>query len=129
MLEKKDFNGLIKTLMDRETEIRTAATRGLGMARVTRAVIPLCTAIKDREPAVRRATVEALGQIGDARAAEPLVQSLRDTSVEVRNAAAEALLKFGAQVVKPLCRLLANEQPETYCLVAHVLGRSVMPAP
>ncbi len=123
MLEKKDFDGLIKALIDRETDIRTASVRGLGVARVTRAVIPLCTAMKDHEPVVRQATAEALGQIGDARAIEPLVQSLRDTVPEVRNTAAAALLKFGAPAVKPLCRLLANEQPEIYCLVSQVLGQ------
>ena len=123
MLEKKDFNGLIKALTDKETGIRTAAAKGLGAARVTRAVIPLCTAMKDREAAMRQTTAVALGLIGDARAVEPLAQSLRDTVPEVRNTAADALLKLGAQAVKPLCRLLTNEQPETYCLVSQVLGQ------
>ena len=121
--KKKDVDGLIKALADHETDIRTAAARGLGVARFTRAVIPLCTAVKDHEPVVRQATAEALGQIGDVRAVEPLVQSLRDTVPEVRVTAAAALLKFGAPAVKPLCRLLVNEQPETYCLVAQVLGQ------
>ena len=54
MFEKKDGDGLGKSLDYPEKEIRVAAAKGLGMLHHGRAVPQLCAALKDAVPLMRR---------------------------------------------------------------------------
>jgi len=122
LFEKKDVDGLVKALTDRETEIRLAAAQILGVMRAVRAVLQLITALKDEEAEVREAAAESLGMLGDARAVEPLVALVRDPAEAVQKAAAEALLKFGAPAVRSLCNTLTNPQPQVRLVAVQTLG-------
>lgn len=91
LTHKRDVDGLIKALDNREPEIRRDAAKSLGTLGVMTAVDPLIVALKDPDPSVRTAAIYALNLLGDPRAVEPFIISLKDEDVSVRIAAAQAL--------------------------------------
>jgi len=61
--EKKDVDGLIKALRDKDSDIRLEVAYALGEIKDKRAVEPLIQALKDEDNFVREAAVEALEKI------------------------------------------------------------------
>jgi len=94
MKSKKDIEGLIKALKDKDEDVGTNAAEALGEIGDARAVEPLIQALKDEHEDVRGEAADALGEIGDARAVEPLIQALKDEHEDVRGEAADALDKL-----------------------------------
>lgn len=77
LVEKKDVEGLIKALKDKDIDVREWAGRALGKIGDGKAVEPLIQALKDENKHIRRTAAEALGDIGDERAIEPLIQTMK----------------------------------------------------
>lgn len=101
LTQKRDVEGLIKALKDKDETVRWRAAWALGEIGDARAVEPLIQALKDK--GVRGNAAEALGKIKDTKAVEPLIQALKDIGVE----AAEALINIGDErAVDPLIQYL-----------------------
>ena len=85
---------LLEALHSRESYVRSAMTKALGIARDPRGVDPLI-AVAQHDPVewVRANAVTALGEIGDSRAAHPLLDMLR-TRTDVWEEAAAALAEI-----------------------------------
>ncbi len=123
MQAQKNVNGLLKTLEDRDAEVREEAARALGELRFPRAVMPLCRTLKDSEWTVRLTAVDALGQFNDVRSIEPLVDTLKDEKPAVHQAAAEVLVKCGDRAVNSLTRALTDQQLSARRTAAWALGQ------
>ena len=91
MKQRKDVEGLIKTLRDKDRSVRLVTVISLGEIRDVRAVEPLLTALMDDDWSVRAGAAIVLGDIGGVRAVEPLLAALRDENSGVRSRAAIAL--------------------------------------
>ena len=90
---------LIKTLADRDSNVRKAAVDALAELGGEAAIDPLSqAALHDEDPAVRQAAVDALAELGGPAAMEPLVQALSDADTAVSGAAQETLTELGASV-------------------------------
>jgi HEAT repeat protein len=74
--EKKDVEGLINALKDKNWLVRKDAAVALGEIGDERAVEPLIQALKDESEWVPEKAAFALGKIGDKRAVEPLIRAL-----------------------------------------------------
>ncbi len=111
MKTRKNVNGLIKLLTDRDAELRASAATALGELAFPRVVVPLCRAMPDADPAVRLAVIAALVRTRDDRAIEPLVHEVRSDNAATARAAAEGLVSFGGQAVNSLSRLLTEREP------------------
>jgi HEAT repeat protein len=87
--------GLLQSLADGNSTIRTFAALGLGevdrIVELEKVVGALGGRLTDTDPAVRDRSAWALGEIEDARAVEPLLKALRDTDARVRARVAWAL--------------------------------------
>ena len=64
---------LLPLLADKNSLVRAAAARALGVAKATQAVEPLIRLLADDDPRVAVNSINALGNIADPRAVEPLV--------------------------------------------------------
>ena len=95
--KKQDYSapGLIKSLKDKDPDVRSTAATALGKyaPAAKEAVPPLTDALKDEDKHVRKAACYSLARFGrDARDALPaLKQTLQDKDQKVRDAAAYAL--------------------------------------
>lgn len=74
MKAKKDIEGLIKALKNKDGDVRKEAAEALGKMRGARAVERLIQALEDGDKYVRGEAAEALAKIGGKRAAEALAQ-------------------------------------------------------
>ena len=72
MKKRKDVDGLIKALKNKDIYVRSNAAEALGKIDDKQAVEPLIQALKDADDLVRSNVAWALGKIGDKRAVEPL---------------------------------------------------------
>jgi HEAT repeat protein len=139
MYKKRDVDGLIKVLKNKDGDIRQEAVRFLGMIGDSRAVEPLIQALKDGDGIVQSSVAVALEKIGgqaveplirvlkvknknvqvwtevilgsikDPRAVEPLLQALKDEDQTVRAGAVDALCKIEEPAVEPLIQSLKKE--------------------
>jgi len=103
MEAKKDVEGLIKVLKDKERMgingwyVRRDAAAALVKIGEP-AVEPLIQALKDEDDTARELAAAALANIGDTRAVEPLIQALKtDKNKEVREDVKKALEKLKAE--------------------------------
>jgi len=119
---RKNVNGLVKALSDREVEIREGAARALGELAFPRVVAPLCAALRDKDWAVRLTVVDALAKIRDPRAVEPLVDILKDEKPAVYQAAVEALVQYGGHAVAALSRAMSDKSELLRANAALALG-------
>jgi HEAT repeat protein len=101
---KRDVEGLIKALENKDDLIRKEAARSLKRVGDERAVRPLIRTLKYEEwqsdytllSTLREYSAEALGSIGDKRAVQPLIQSVEeDADDEVRWRSIYSLGKIG----------------------------------
>ena len=73
----KSTTGLVKlSLFDEETQIRTAAVKGIGNTHYELAQKAFVAALKNESNAVVCRAANALGQIGDKEAVKPLIEAL-----------------------------------------------------
>ena len=102
--KKKDVEGLIKALENKDYLLRKEAARSLKKVGDARAVEPLIKSLKYESwqgkhallSSVREYSAEALSSIGDEQAIEPLIQSVKeDADDEVRWRSVYALGKIG----------------------------------
>jgi HEAT repeat protein len=130
MKRKKDVEGLIKALKDKNSNVRKKAEAAL-VEIGKPAVKPLIEALKEENFLVLDCAVEALGKIGDAKAVKPLIEviyRIMDPSLKfniygfdmVLTKAAEALGKIGEPAVKPLIEALKHERTKWYAAEALV---------
>lgn len=121
---KADVKGLIQALgYQKDSGIRTAAARALGMTGDARAVEPLLAALRDPDGNTRYAAAQSLGHFGDARAVDPLIAALKDPDRNARRAAAQSLGKIGdARAIGPLVAAFADEDVQMPFAAAASLG-------
>ena len=93
-MNEEDFEELINTLKDEDSDVQDKATKALIEAGKP-AVESLIQALKNEYASVQKGAAEALGEIGDARAVEPLVEVLKDENTQIRLEIVEALEKLG----------------------------------
>lgn len=102
---------VLTALSDRESEVRAAAARSLGILRVASSAVPLAGHLQDADDAVRLHVARALGVINDSSAVPALLVALGDIDAQVRAAAAEALALCGDQRAVPgLLELLSKKE-------------------
>lgn len=100
---------IVKSLDDKDENMRGGAAWRLGDLGDRRGVDPLVKALKDSNGMVRRLAVEALRILKDKRAIEALIVGLDDEDVIVRRLAARALREFGDErAVAPLIKALGD---------------------
>lgn len=105
--ERKDVDGLIRALADKDDNMRGDAAAALGAMGDARAVEPLISVLNDKYFRVRQVAARVLGELGDPRDVEPLCAILKDEDRGVRRAAALALGKTGdSRARAPLLALL-----------------------
>ncbi len=111
---------LLKTLKDRDPQVRAAAAGALHFAEATPQLIK---AVDDNDEKVRAGAVTALGQIGDAASENALVAALGDVNPSVRSAAAGALGRIGSRTaIYPLTTVIAD--PERNVRLSAVIALS-----
>lgn len=101
------FNTVFKRigeLSHPDVEVRRRAARKLGEKRDTRAVQPLCLALRDEDIYVRKAAVFALGNLHDPDALQPLQESLKEKREGLRGEAAWAIGQIGRHHVETTSR-------------------------
>ncbi len=82
---------LLKTLTDKEDEVRVESARSLGKISDRRVVDPLIAALRDQKEEVRRSATIALGKIKDPRSVPALILALEDEKASVRRRVAVSL--------------------------------------
>jgi hypothetical protein len=87
---------LIEIAATRDSIMREAAARSLGLLRAREAVPTLVELLGFPSEPVRAAAVGALGRIGDGSAAGSMATALNDAHSDVRHAARRALVELGA---------------------------------
>jgi HEAT repeat protein len=118
---KRDVDRIIAALAHSDPIVRHHAADALGDIGDTRAVEPLCAALKD-EGHVAVAATMALGKLGDARAVGSLCVALNNSYDYVAIEAAQALGVIGdARAVEPLCAAL-NAPYQVCNAAARALG-------
>jgi HEAT repeat protein len=107
--EADNFDKLVASLSDRDTNIRISACYALRIYR-ERAVSPLIRALHDPIASVKVAAIESLGEIADPEAKEALMDCIRDDEPEVQIAAVTALGSYmDDDVVRMLVTLLGHD--------------------
>lgn len=120
---KKDVKNLIKSLRNRNSDIRLQAAQALGEIRDKRAVEPLVKTLNDEIDWVQLNAASALGEIGDERAVEPLIAALKDKEFVPRSRAAKALGKIKApNAVESLIAALKDKDEGVRSSAAEALG-------
>lgn len=96
--ERDGISAVIPALVDNDPEVRAAAARVLGLARVSSAVPQLIATLKDTEPLVVRQAATALGRIGDSKAVSALLDLSGSTEDRMLNhAAVYALIQLDSE--------------------------------
>jgi HEAT repeat protein len=107
---KRDVEGLIKALGNKDALIQGAAAQILGELGDARAVEPLVETLREGGWLVGGAAAKSLGELGDPRAIEPLALALSDEDERLRTEAALALAKLGdPRAVEPLVEALGGD--------------------
>jgi HEAT repeat protein len=102
---------------------RARAAQLLGVSRVPDAVDPLVEALGDKASEVRASAAYALGLIGDPRAAAPLLRAVGAPRAGLpAGLAADALLGMGVGISGALGDALADPDPRTRTVAAHLCG-------
>jgi len=123
MKARKNVNGLIRLLGDRDAEIREASARALGELGFPRVIGPLCRALTDPEWTVRISVVEALAMTEDPKGIEALVEMLKDAIPAVAQSAAKALVKYGPLAMNSVARILTEREAHAREYAIRALGQ------
>jgi len=123
MKARKNVNGLIKLLSDRDAEIRETAAKALGELGFPRVIGPLCRALSDPEWTVRVSVIEALATTKDPKGIQALIEVLKDEIPAVGQSAAKALVSFGRQAVNSLASVLTEREPHAREQAIWALGQ------
>lgn len=78
-------------VFDKDSLVRMAAIKGLGLVKDPRTVTAMAALLQDPVVAVRKATLLAMADTGDTSAVEAIVSGLEDEDLGVRDAAVTAL--------------------------------------
>lgn len=101
---------IVAGLASANWEVRQAAARSAGMAKLTAAVPKLMEMAKKEDPAVRRQAAAALGQLGAKQAVPVLIEAAADAEDRfVEHALIYSLIQLG--VPAPLQKQLSHESP------------------
>jgi HEAT repeat protein len=91
LLEKKDLNGLVAVLQDKDPKNRAAAAIALGKLSQVDSIPPLLLAVFDPVPAVQEASAVALDDLFRPDTLIPVIRLLEDQDPQIRKAAAALL--------------------------------------
>lgn len=107
--EADNFDKLVASLYDRDTNIRISACYALRIYG-GRAVPPLVRSLHDPIASVKVAAIESLGEIADPGAKEPLMDCINDDEPDVQIAAVTALGSYmDNDVIQRLISLLGHD--------------------
>lgn len=127
--EKMDnFDKLVASLSDRDTNIRISACYALRLYR-GRAVPPLIRALHDPIASVKVAAIESLGEIADPEAKESLMVCIKDDEPDVQIAAVTALGGYmDDDVIRMLVTLLGHDHYRIITAASDALVKIRYPA-
>jgi HEAT repeat protein len=117
-------------LVDRDSRLRAAAVRALGVLGTALGRTPLDTLVprlSDESPEVRWETAFVLGRTGAKAAAAPLAERLADDHAEVRRQAALSLGMLGALEARAALAAMAERDPDQRTRAAAAAALSVLP--
>lgn len=122
--DTKAVDPLIKSLNDKDEEVRWKAAWALGNIGDKRAVQPLINSLSDERWYVRRYAASSLGKLKDNRSVMDLINALNDDEWQVRRYAAEALGEIGDErAIKPLVNLLNDNDGDVRGKAINSLGK------
>ena len=126
----KSVESLAETLKnDWDADTRKSAALALGKIKDSKAVAPLCAALKDPNESVRQAAIDALINIGGENTIEKLVAIMEALDIRGRHAAAFALQKLGWLPKTPFHRAvmaIAREDYEAAIIEGAVAGEPLV---
>lgn len=126
--EMDNFEKLVASLSDRDTNIRISACYALRLYR-ERAVPPLIRALHDPIASVKVAAIESLGEIADPEAKEFLMGCIRDDEPDVQIAAVTALGGYmDDDVIHMLVTLLGHDHYRIITAASDALVKIRYPA-
>jgi HEAT repeat protein len=115
---------LTDALSDMQTDVRVAATQGLGELGDETVVEPLTIALQDEEIEVQEAAAKALGRLGLPMSVDALISALDSPESKLIIASAEALGQIGDnRAVEPLINLFSHKDPGVRESAAFALGK------
>jgi len=125
---KRNVNGLIKALSDKDEGVRSSAAIALGQIRDVRAINPLIFTLNDDDRDVCINALKALYQIGPP-AIKPLIATLKNENSRIHDTVAKILLQIGDDgVVEPLIAELGDENKHVRETAAKILQQIGVPA-
>lgn len=107
LLERKDFDSLIKLISDDKNPDRYDGLIALEILGDKRAVDPLIGLLQDDEPVFRSAVIFLLEYLGDLKAVDPLIKLLQsDNDLNVLGDAVTVLGQLGdSRAIRPISEL------------------------
>lgn len=93
--EKKNINGLIKVLGNKDRDTRKKAVEALGEICDTQTLEPLISILQDKESTIRETVVKTIAKFKDHRIAAPLISvALTDNDPNVKKIAIDLVIKL-----------------------------------
>ncbi|MHC4284508.1 MAG: HEAT repeat domain-containing protein [Planctomycetota bacterium] len=104
LCDQEAIEPLREALDDRDSIVREAAAKTLGVLKDIESVPHLMDMLDDKSNDVKKAAATALGDINDLKAAQPLLNAMANSSPSVGEAAATALAKIDFETLKGALR-------------------------
>ncbi len=109
--EPEALNAVIRTLQDKNDEVRSLAAEILGEVESREALIALSKAIEDSSWKVRKSALEAFGKHKNPETTPFFIAALRDENAQVRYTAAKELKNFNSHsMIEPLFDALRDKE-------------------
>ncbi|MFQ4139059.1 HEAT repeat domain-containing protein [Nodosilinea sp. PGN35] len=118
------ISGLLQSLQDPDSGVRSSAAQVLGKIGSEAAIPGLLQALQHQDPGVREIVAVVLGDIGSEATIPGLLQALQDLDSDVRKSATEALGKIGSEAAIPgLLQALQDPDWDVRSSAAMALGK------
>jgi len=104
LYDQEAIKHLREALNDRDSIVREAAAKTLGVLKDIESVPHLMDMLNDKSYDVKRAAATALGDINDLKSVQSLLNAMANSSPSVREAAATALAKIKFETLKDALR-------------------------
>ncbi|MCG3216039.1 MAG: HEAT repeat domain-containing protein [Candidatus Heimdallarchaeota archaeon] len=104
------LNAIIRSLHDKDQDVRSYAVDVLGDVDDRQALIALSQALEDDSWKVRESVISSFGKLGKPETTHFIIEALRDNHPQVRFTAAKELKKFDEiTMIEPLFEVLKDE--------------------
>lgn len=123
---------VINILDNPDSDMKWAAAKALGRARIADATESLIRLLRDEHSNVRSVAAKALGQICDGKAIEPLTEAAADRDENVRREAVKSIDKIvgvldagSSDAIEHFTRLLKDQRANLRSVAAKALGQLI----